>query len=793
MLDEKDLPLDLTPDLTPEDDLITDLPGEIEILESPDIPVVIDKEEEVGVLLEEEIALETLVEADDYSGPHDEFDWTITNRNAVNYSPEETKRLLAEYDSTFNSIHEGQVLQGKVASIVGSDVVFDIRFKSDGLIPLSEFRDLDLKPGDLVEIYVERTEDEQGHLVLSRKKAKLLRAWEILVDSYKNGTIIKGNVISKTKGGLIVDCNGLETFLPGSQIDIKPIVDYDAYVGKTMEFKVVKINETIKNAVVSHKALIEGDLQEQREQIISGLEKGQVLEGTVKNITDFGAFLDLGGVDGLLYITDISWGRISHPSEVLEKNQKINVVVLDFDENKKRISLGLKQLQPHPWDVIPADIVEGSTVKGKIVNIEDYGAFLEIYPGVEGLIHVSEVNWNSQPINAKDFFFLGQEFEAKVGTIDREERKMSLSLKQLVEDPWTHVQQNFSVGTRHTGVVKNLTPYGVFVELSEGIGGMVHISDLSWTKRYNHPSEYTKVGQNLDVLITDIDLENRKLSLGHKQLEENPWDTFESIFPEGSYHEATVLRKDDRGFTVQLPYGLEAYAPVKFMKKENNLNAAVDETLTVKVIEFNREEKKIIVSHTRYLEDIRKEADDNVKKEKDVERQVTKKAVEKIQTKVEMSTLGEIEGFSQLKEQLQESAKAKLDAKAEAKANAAPAEIKVEATEKTPKNELFETSESEAEVKPKTKAKAKSTTGDDLKIIEGIGPKIAELLNADGINTFEELANAEISKIQTVLDNAGSRYRMHDPSTWPQQARLAFEGKMDELKVLQDSLKGGKA
>lgn len=793
MLDEKDLPLDLTPDLTPEDDLITDLPGEIEILESPDIPVVIDKEEEVGVLLEEEIALETLVEADDYSGPHDEFDWTITNRNAVNYSPEETKRLLAEYDSTFNSIHEGQVLQGKVASIVGSDVVFDIRFKSDGLIPLSEFRDLDLKPGDLVEIYVERTEDEQGHLVLSRKKAKLLRAWEILVDSYKNGTIIKGNVISKTKGGLIVDCNGLETFLPGSQIDIKPIVDYDAYVGKTMEFKVVKINETIKNAVVSHKALIEGDLQEQREQIISGLEKGQVLEGTVKNITDFGAFLDLGGVDGLLYITDISWGRISHPSEVLEKNQKINVVVLDFDENKKRISLGLKQLQPHPWDVIPADIVEGSTVKGKIVNIEDYGAFLEIYPGVEGLIHVSEVNWNSQPINAKDFFFLGQEFEAKVGTIDREERKMSLSLKQLVEDPWTHVQQNFSVGTRHTGVVKNLTPYGVFVELSEGIGGMVHISDLSWTKRYNHPSEYTKVGQNLDVLITDIDLENRKLSLGHKQLEENPWDTFESIFPEGSYHEATVLRKDDRGFTVQLPYGLEAYAPVKFMKKENNLNAAVDETLTVKVIEFNREEKKIIVSHTRYLEDIRKEADDNVKKEKDVERQVTKKAVEKIQTKVEMSTLGEIEGFSQLKEQLQESAKAKLDAKAEAKANAAPAEVKVEAAEKSPKNELFESSESEAEVKPKAKAKAKATTGDDLKIIEGIGPKIAELLNADGINTFEELANAEISKIQTVLDNAGSRYRMHDPSTWPQQARLAFDGKMDELKVLQDSLKGGKA
>ena len=500
----------------------------IENTEEPLIPEEIEIEEGVTKLsrkikvkkeednyLDEVIDLGELVVTDDYSGPHDAFDWSVSNKNTVNYSEADQKKYITDYDSTFRTILDGQLLNGRVSTITGNDVLLDIQYKSDGLIPLSEFRDMDIKVGDLVEIYVEKTEDEKGHLVLSRKKAKLLKAWENLVDSYKNGTIIKGTVISKTKGGLIVDCNGLETFLPGSQIDIKPIVDYDGYVGKTMEFKVVKINETIKNAVVSHKALIEGDLQEQRELIISGLEKGQVLEGTVKNITDFGAFLDLGGVDGLLYITDISWGRINHPTDVLEKNQKINVVVLDFDENKKRISLGLKQLQPHPWEVFPMDVVEGSVVKGKIVNIEDYGAFLEIQSGVEGLIHVSEVNWNSQPVNAKDYFFLGQEIEAKVVTLDRAERKMSLSMKQLTEDPWTQIQKNYPVGSRHLGAVKNLTPYGVFVELSSGIGGMVHISDLSWTKRFNHPSEYTKVGTNLDVVVMEIDAEGRKLSLGH--------------------------------------------------------------------------------------------------------------------------------------------------------------------------------------------------------------------------------------------------------------------------------------
>lgn len=589
---------------------------------------------------------------------HDDFDWSVSTKHGYLYSKEETARYLTQYESTLTSVLENEIVRGKVTSINDGDVVLDINYKSDGLVPLSEFRDIpDLKVGEEVEVYVEQQEDLRGQLILSRRKAKLLRAWERIVDSYQNGTVIKGTVISKTKGGLIVDAGGLETFLPGSQIDIKPIIDYDSYVGKTMEFKVVKINETIKNAVVSHKALIESDLAEQREQIISGLEKGQVLEGLVKNITDFGAFLDLGGVDGLLYITDISWGRISHPSEILQLNQKINVVVLDFDENKKRISLGLKQLQPHPWEVLHADIQEGSTVKGKIVNIEDYGAFLEIQPGVEGLIHVSEVTWSNQPVNAREYFKLGQEYEAKVVTIDREERKMSLSLKQLAKDPWSEIEQLFPMDSRHTGEVKNLTPYGVFVELRDGIGGMVHISDLSWTKRFSHPSEFTKVGEKIDVVILDIDKDNRKLSLGHKQIEENPWDTFETVFPVGSYHEATVLRRDDRGAIVQLPYGLEAFAPIKHIKKEDGTLAEVEEALTVKVIEFNRDDKRILVSHLRYLEDIRKEADEAVKKEKDEERRKTTSAIKKQQDNIERSTLGDLDVFSQLKEQFEDDEK----------------------------------------------------------------------------------------------------------------------------------------
>jgi len=605
---------------------------------------------------------ETVLQNQEVAAPqktaHDDFNWGIGKRQKFAYSESEFNHLRDQYDATLSSVLENEVVTGTVTAITGSDVVLDINSKSDGLVPLSEFRDMpDMKVGDKVELYVERQEDAKGHLLLSRRKAKLLRAWENIVNSYTQGTVIRGFVVSKTKGGLIVDCGGLETFLPGSQIDIKPILDYDIYVGKTMEFKVVKINETIKNAVVSHKALIESDLAEQREHIIAGLEKGQVLEGLVKNITDFGAFLDLGGVDGLLYITDISWGRIAHPSEVLHLNQKINVVVLDFDENKKRISLGLKQLTPLPWEVLDSSIQEGSTVSGKIVNIEDYGAFLEITPGVEGLIHVSEVSWSNQPINAREFFRLGQEFEAKVVTIDREEKKMSLSLKQMSNDPWTSIAEKYAVNTRHTGEVKNLTPYGVFVELEDGIGGMVHISDLSWTKRFAHPAEFTKVGNQLEVVVLDVDIENRKLSLGHKQIEENPWDTFETVFPVGSYHEATILRRDDRGAVVQLPYGLEAFAPIKHIKKDDNSFAEADERLTVKVIEFNRDDKRILVSHLRYLEDIRKEADEAIKKEKDTVEEQTRKAVKDTQSKVEKSTLGDLEALSELKKQFEDNEK----------------------------------------------------------------------------------------------------------------------------------------
>jgi small subunit ribosomal protein S1 len=605
---------------------------------------------------EEEPLLDEVLIADSPTtgSAHDAYDWARDKRGRVLYSADESKKLFDQYEASMKSLNIGEIVKGRVSAITGSDVVLDINYKSDGLVSVGDFKDIpELKIGDYVEIYVESQEDAKGQLQLSRRKAKLLRAWEAIVDSFQNGTVIRGQVISKTKGGLIVDAGGLETFLPGSQIDIKPVIDYDQYVNKVMEFKVVKINETIKNAVVSHKALIESDLAEQREHIIGGLEKGQVLEGTVKNITDFGAFLDLGGVDGLLYITDISWGRITHPGEVLHLNQKINVVVLDFDENKKRISLGLKQLQPHPWEVLEASITEGSTVKGKIVNIEDYGAFLEIKPGVEGLIHISEVTWANTPINSKEFFKLGQEMEARVVTIDRDDRKMSLSIKQLTGDPWDNIESKYSLNSRHEGDVKNLTQYGVFVELEPGVGGMIHISDLSWTKRYSHPSEYTKVGNKINIIILEIDKDTRKLSLGHKQIEENPWDTFETVFPVGSVHEASVLRKDDRGAIVLLPHGLEAFAPIKHIKKEDGTTAEVGESLSFKVIEFNRDDKRILVSHSRIVEDSKKAADETAKKVAVAEEEETKKAIADTQASVEKDTMGDLEALAQLKDQLE--------------------------------------------------------------------------------------------------------------------------------------------
>lgn len=584
---------------------------------------------------------------------HDDFDWSIDKRNVAHYSKEEQVKYDKVYENTFVQIEDGELVKGSVVALTKTDVVINIGFKSDGLISLNEFRDTpNLSIGDEVEVMVVEKEDRAGHLHLSRKSARIYRAWERIVEVHKTGEVITGTVTSKTKGGLIVDVFGMETFLPGSQIDVKPVTDYDQFVGKTMEFKVVKINEAIKNAVVSHKALIESDIEAQRAQIISKLEKGQVLEGTVKNITDFGAFMDLGGLDGLLYITDISWGRISHPAEVLKLDQKLNVVVLDFDDDKKRISLGLKQLTPHPWDVLPEWIHEGANVKGKVVNIEDYGAFLEILPGVEGLVHVSEITWANTPINAKEFFKLGDEYEAKVVTLDKDARKMSLSIKQLSEDPWSTIDTKFPEGSKHKGLVKNITPYGVFVELEPGIGGMIHISDLSWLKRFNHPSEYTKVGENIDVIILSIDKENRKLQLGHKQLEEDPWNALEETFAVGSVHEGTVVRKDDKGALVQLPYGLEGFAPNRHLLKEDGKSVGADETAEFMVIEFDRNEKRIVLSHSRIWEQAKAEEKEAARKEARSEADKAKKAVKTIQSKVEKATLGDLGALAEIKEKL---------------------------------------------------------------------------------------------------------------------------------------------
>jgi small subunit ribosomal protein S1 len=589
---------------------------------------------------------------------HDDFDWSIDKRNVVSYSDAERAKYDSVYEGTLKTIENNEIVKGTVVAITPTDVVLNIGFKSDGLVPLSEFRDLDgVNVGEVFDVYVVNKEDRKGVLVLSRKNARMVKAWDEIVAAHASGIVVNGKITSKTKGGLIANVFGMETFLPGSQIDVKPITDYDVYVGKSMELKVVKINETIKNAVVSHKALIESDIEAQREAIIGKLEKGQVLEGVIKNITDFGAFIDLGGVDGLLYITDISWGRITHPKEVLELNQKLNVVVLDYDDNKKRISLGLKQLQPHPWDTLDSTIDVGAKVKGKIVNIEDYGSFLEITPGVEGLIHVSEVSWSNTPINSRDFFQLNEEREAIVMTINREERKMSLSLKRLTEDPWVQIADKFPVGSRLKGVVKNITPFGVFVELSEGIGGMVHISDLSWTKRFNHPTEFTKVGNELDVVVLDIDNENRKLSLGHKQIEEDPWDTFENVFPVGSVHEATVLSVEDKGSVVLLPYGLEAFSPKKHTAKQAGGFLAQDEKAEFKVIEFNRNDKKIIVSHARIWEEETQEMIEAEKKEKKAEREKQTAKVKDMQKSIEKTTLGDLSALSDLKEKMDKEGK----------------------------------------------------------------------------------------------------------------------------------------
>jgi len=608
-----------------------------------------------GATAVEETAITKAPEVVVVETAHDDFDWSVDKRNVSHYAEAERVKYDKVYDDTFVQINDGEIMNGLVVALTKTDVVVNIGFKSDGLVSLNEFRDTNgVKTGDTVEVMVVEKEDRDGNLHLSRKSARIYRAWERIMEVHKTGEVVTGLVTSKTKGGLIVDVFGMETFLPGSQIDVKPVTDYDQFVGKTMEFKVVKINETIKNAVVSHKALIESDIEAQRAEIMSKLEKGQVLEGVVKNITDFGAFMDLGGLDGLLYITDISWGRISHPSEVVKMDQKIQVVVLDFDDDKKRISLGLKQLTPHPWDVLPTDLSEGSVVKGKVVNIEDYGAFLEIQPGVEGLVHVSEITWANTPINAKEFFKLGDEHEAKVVTLDKDARKMSLSIKQMSQDPWNAIDNKFPENSMHKGLVKNITPYGVFVELESGIGGMIHISDLSWLKRFNHPSEYVKVGESIDIKILNIDKENRKLQLGHKQLEEDPWNALEVTFAIGSIHEGTIVRKDDKGAIVQMPYGLEGFAPNRHLAKEDGKQVQAEETAQFMVIEFDRNEKRIVVSHARIWEQNIQEEKEVAKKEAKAESENTKKAVKAVQAKVEKSTLGDLGALAEIKAKLDE-------------------------------------------------------------------------------------------------------------------------------------------
>ncbi len=581
--------------------------------------------------------------------PEENFDWDAYENDAV-VPASEKDALTQKYAETLSKVGEKEVVEGTVISMNKREVVVNIGYKSDGIISLNEFRyNPELKVGDKVEVYVETQEDKKGQLTLSHKQARALRSWDRVNEALEKDEIIKGFVKCRTKGGMIVDVFGIEAFLPGSQIDVKPIRDYDVYVGKTMEFKIVKINQEFKNVVVSHKALIEAELEQQKKDIISKLEKGQVLEGTVKNITSYGVFIDLGGVDGLIHITDLSWGRVNHPNEIVTLDQKLNVVILDFDDEKKRIALGLKQLTPHPWDALSADLKVGDTVKGKVVVMADYGAFVEIAPGVEGLIHVSEMSWSQHLRSAQDFMKVGDEVEAVVLTLDRDERKMSLGIKQLKSDPWQNIEEKYGVGTKHTATVRNFTNFGVFVEIEEGVDGLIHISDLSWTKKVKHPAEFTQIGAPIEVVVLEIDKENRRLSLGHKQLEENPWDVFETIFTVDSVHEGTITEIFDKGAVVALPYGVEGFATPRHLVKEDGSQAKVDEKLEFKVIEFNKAAKRIIVSHSRVFEDAQKSEE---KAKKNAEEKSTKKAVKQVKEKLEKTTLGDITELAALKEQM---------------------------------------------------------------------------------------------------------------------------------------------
>ena len=586
--------------------------------------------------------------------PIEDFNWDAYE-NGESVASASHEELEKAYDNTLNKVNDREVVDGTVIAMNKREVVVNIGYKSDGIIPMSEFRyNPELKVGDTVEVYIENQEDKKGQLVLSHRKARATRSWDRVNAALENEEIIKGYIKCRTKGGMIVDVFGIEAFLPGSQIDVKPIRDYDVFVGKTMEFKVVKINQEFKNVVVSHKALIEAELEQQKKEIIGKLEKGQVLEGTVKNITSYGVFIDLGGVDGLIHITDLSWGRVSDPKEVVELDQKLNVVILDFDDEKKRIALGLKQLTPHPWDALDANLKVGDHVKGKVVVMADYGAFIEIAPGVEGLIHVSEMSWSQHLRSAQDFMKVGDEVEAVVLTLDREERKMSLGIKQLKSDPWETIEEKYPIGSKHTAKVRIFTNLGVFVEIEEGVDGLIHISDLSWTKKVKHPSEFTQIGADIDVQVLEIDKENRRLSLGHKQLEENPWDVFETVFTVGSVHEGTIIEMLDKGAVVALPYGVEGFATPKHLVKEDGSQAQLDEKLEFKVIEFNKDAKRIILSHSRIFEDAAK-AEERAEKKAATKKSTGKRedVAPAIQNQAASTTLGDIDALAALKEQME--------------------------------------------------------------------------------------------------------------------------------------------
>jgi small subunit ribosomal protein S1 len=668
-----------------------------------------------------------------------DFDWSMDNAGFSNYNSAERKAMEDLYTSSLKSLTQNELVNGTVVAFNDREVVINVGFKSDGVIQRNEFRDMpDLKVGDNVEVYLEIVEDANGQLILSRKRAILEKSWDFITKAMEEGTVLTGLVKTRTKGGLVVDLMGIDAFLPGSQIDVKPIKDYDQYVGKDMEFKIVKVNDVFKNVVISHKALIEDDIEAQKSDILSKLEKGQVLEGVVKNIAPFGVFVDLGGIDGLLHITDMSWGRINNPEEMVSLDQKITVVVLEFDEGKKRISLGMKQLSEHPWDSFGDSLKVGEKVKGKVVTVTDYGAFVEIQPGVEGLIHVSEMSWSSHLRSPHDFLKTGDEIEAVITALEKDEHKLSLGIKQLAQDPWLSIIEKYKVGSRHRGVVKNLTSYGLFVELEEGVDGLIHVSDLSWTKKIKHPSEFIKKDESIDVVVLEVDSENRRLSLGHKQLEENPWDTFETIFFVNSKHEGTIVAINDKGANVQLQYGIEGFAPKRHLVKENGSKIKDSEVLVFEVIEFNKENKSIILSHTNTWK--------SEEKNKDEEKNKSDKAakiVKNINKAADKSTLGELDAFNDLKAMF-DNANDKKDAK-EAKA---PKKVKeVEAT--TESNE---------------------TDHSDLKKITGIGPAFEKRLNALGIHSYADLISLTDERIAE-LETQDSMTSLETWHTWMEEAK----------------------